>query len=172
MSSWVKGAKLTKVINNEGGFAARAAAGLPFLLYEGLDVCFVPPQIDAVRRARVCEVTPRAKGDFFVRFEGVETREQASKLLGCFCLLRKEDAGDAYASCVSEALEGWRLFDSASDCWGTVRSCVENPAQLLLETELDDGRVVLVPFVDAFLVERDAERRELRMCLPDGLFDL
>ena len=52
MRAWTDVAVLARTKNLQGGFVAQSAAGLPFLLSEGLEVAFVPPVSDAPRAAR------------------------------------------------------------------------------------------------------------------------
>ena len=53
MRSWANVATLAKTRNLDGGFVAKAATGLPFLLEEGMEVAFVPPREDVIRRTQV-----------------------------------------------------------------------------------------------------------------------
>ena len=61
MRAWTDVAVLARTKNLQGGFVAQSAAGLPFLLSEGLEAAFVPPVLDAPRRA---QVTARAAAPF------------------------------------------------------------------------------------------------------------
>lgn len=172
MSGWVKGARLKKAITKEGGFAADSAGDLPFLLSEGMEVRFVPPQTDAPRSARVTLVEERAKGDFLVLFDTVDSRACAELLAGCFCLVHADDLDFCAMHSTGVGLEGWLVFDSAEGLVGQVLECLPSPAHPLLSIQREDGREVLVPFVEDFLLGFDEEEQRIDMQLPSGLLDL
>lgn len=149
----------------------RSAAGLPFLLEEGLEVAFVPPVLDAPRRARVREVTEQGN-DVVVFFEGVEDRTTAEMLAGCHCLVRRADLPEDALAIGSHGLVGWTARDEAAGFSGTVADVVENPGQVLLQLAGSDGRTVLVPLVDEFVAGFDEDAREIALRAPAGLYDL
>lgn len=170
MREWADVATLAKAKNMEGGFAARAAAGLPFLLEEGMEVAFVPPVLDAPRRAHVGEV--RQQGDaFYVTFDEVADRSTAELLAGCHCLVRRADLPEGALAAGSRGLVGWTVRD-ASGFSGTVSAVIENPGQTLLELAGEDGATVLLPLVDAFVVGFDEQARTIDVDAPAGLFDI
>lgn len=173
MRAWANVAELAKTKNLTGGLVARSAPGLPFLLREGLEVAFVPPQIDAPRRARVASVQDAGRGSYLVLFEGVDSIDVAERLAGCSCLVRRSDVPEAALAGEAEGLEGFEVHDASSGFVGEVAEVVENPGQTLLSVRRGDGaRDVLVPLVEAFVVGIDEDARRLDMDLPEGLLDL
>ena len=149
----------------------RATAGLPFLLEEGMEVAFVPPVLDAPRRATVSAIEEQGL-DLIVFFEGVEDRSTAEALAGCHCLVRRADLPEGALAVGSRGLVGWSVRDEAAGFAGTVSAVIENPGQTLLELAGNDGRS-----------GARAARRRLRRArstrtparssfpLPAGLFD-
>ena len=91
MRAWTDVAVLARTKNLQGGFVAQSAAGLPFLLSEGLEVAFVPPVSDAPRRARVTTVSAIDDRTAVVAFDAVEGIDAAEALVGCHCLVRRAD---------------------------------------------------------------------------------
>ena len=172
MRAWANVAELAKPKNLIGGLVARSAPGLPFLLREGLEVAFVPPQLDAPRRARVVSVQEQAKGAFLVTFEGVDSIEVAERLAGCCCLVRRADLPQDALVAPGAGLEGFEVRDARAGRVGLVAEMVEGPGQTLLSVERPDGRTSLVPFVDAFVVSVDEDARRIDVDVPDGLLDL
>lgn len=172
MRAWADVAVLAKTKNLQGGFVARAAAGLPFLLHEGLEVAFVPPALDAPRRARVASVQQSGDG-FLVFFDGIDGIDVAERLAGCHCLVRTDDVPEGSLAAADDGVLGWEVFDAAAGCLGTVVEVVENPGQSLLSIErAGDARPLLVPAVDAFVVGLDERARRIDVDVPAGLLDL
>ncbi|WP_080797599.1 ribosome maturation factor RimM [Arabiibacter massiliensis] len=173
MRAWANVAELAKPKNLTGGLVARSAPGLPFLLHEGLEVAFVPPQIDAPRRARVASVQDAGRGAYLVTFEGVDSIDVAERLAGCRCLVRRADVPEAALAGEAEGLEGFEVHDASAGLVGVVAEVVENPGQTLLSVDRGDGgRMVLVPLVDALVEGIDEGARRIDMNLPEGLLDL
>lgn len=179
MRAWMHAADLARTKTLQGGLVARSAPGLPFLLREGMEVAFVPPQHDAPRRGIVKNVRDEGKGAYLVTFEGVDDIGTAELLAGCGCLVRREDVPEAVSPEEGAGLAGWEVRDVRAGLVGTVRDVLENPGQTLLEVSAlpragSDGgaRTVLIPLVDAFVAGIDEEARRIDVDVPDGLLDL
>lgn len=175
MREWANVAELTKTKTLAGGLIARPAPGLPFLLSEGLEVAFVPPQIDAPRCARVASVTVEGRDFHLVMFEGVDSIDSAERLVGCSCLVRRADLPAGVLAAASEAtgLAGFEVHDQQAGFVGLVEDTVENPGQVLLSVApATGGRSVLIPLVDEFVVSLNEDARRLDVALPGGLLDL
>ena len=173
MRAWKYVADLAAPRHLQGGLVAHAAPGLPFLLEEGMEVAFVPPQHDAVRRGRVTSVREDSYGGFAVTFDTVADVRQAGRLAGLRVLARREDLPDEASWAAQDGLVGWQVRDVSAGLVGTVAEVLESPGQLLLSVERPGGgRAVLVPLVDAFVVGLDEEAARIDMALPDGLLEL
>lgn len=173
MRTWANVAELAKPKNLTGGLVARSAPGLPFLLEEGMEVAFVPPQHDAPRRARVASVQDAGKGGYLVTFEGVDSIDVAERLAGCRCLVRRADLPEDALAAEADTLVGFEVHDARAGLVGTVASVVENPGQFLLSVERPDGgEEVLVPLVDALVRGLDENARRIDVDVPDGLLEL
>lgn len=170
MHAWATIAYVAKAKNLQGGLVVRATAGLPFLLSPGLEVAFVPPVLDAPRRATVKAIEEQGN-DLLVFFTGVDSRTTAERLAGRYCLARRADLPED-ALLAGAGLVGWSVVDKQADFSGSVADVLENPGQALLELVDAEGRIVLVPFVDEFIEGFDEEARVIRLCAPAGLFDL
>lgn len=148
--------------------------GLPFLLQEGREVAFVPPVLDAPRRARVAAVRPEGARTYLVRFAGVDDIAAASLLVGCHCLVRRADLAEEELLALSgaDAWDGWEVHDRREGLVGTVAGVEESPGQHLLAVDRPDGARTLIPLVDEFVVFVDEDALRIQMDLPDGLLDL
>ena len=172
MHDWLDVAVLTKCKNKDGRFAVRNTAGLPFMLDIGDEVALVPPRIDLPRTAEVSEIRELGNGKFEVRFASIDG-DVARGLEGMHCLLRRDSIDDELFEEPSAAWDGWSVVDGQDGYIGDVSGFVDNPAQSLLEIEVE-GREdpVLVPVVDEIIVDVDVEAQTVHVELPKGLLDL
>ncbi len=173
MRTWANVAELTKAKTLSGGLLARPTQGLPFLLHEGLEVAFVPPQLDTPRCARVTSVSESSKGAYLVCFDSVETIEVAERLVGCCCLVRRDELPKEALATEADALVGFEVHDTRTGYIGIVGELTENPAHPLLSVTRAEGEEpVLIPLVDAFVETIDEECHRITTTLPEGLLDL
>jgi 16S rRNA processing protein RimM len=123
-----------------------------------------------VREAKV-ENAWAQSGRVVLKFEGIDTIEEAERLRGVELCVRHEDRlpleeGEYYLS----DLVGCSLFDKGKPV-GTVTGWQEAPGAVLLTVE-HDSRESLVPFVKAICTEVDLPNRRINATLPEGLLDL
>lgn len=173
MRPWVNVAVLARTYNLEGGFVARPAADLPFLLEEGMEVALVPPQLDAPRRVTVRSVAPKGDGSAVVFFDEVTDAAVAARLAGCSCLVRREEVAEAIPVSAEECpWIGWQMMDARAGLVGTVFAVRQGPGQSWLVVQDSAGHEVLVPLVDEFVKDVDEQARRLSVALPAGLLEL
>ena len=171
MRAWIDVAILAKPKNLDGRLVVRGTAGFPFLLEEGDEVAFVPPQTDLPRRAVVESINEIDDRSAEVIFEGVDG-PAAQGLAGCHCLIRRDSLDESLFEEEPALWEGWTLVDEQAGEVGTVRDLVSNPGQDLLEVDRPDGSTLLVPVVDEIIKDVDVESRKIQTVLPQGLLDL
>lgn len=171
MRNWADVAVLAKTKNLKGRFVARAAAGLPFLLEEGDEVRFVPPQLDAPRLARVSFLREIDRSSAEIEFGGI-SGDEAAMLVGCHCLIERAAFDEALFESEPPSWEGWQVIDGDAGFIGAVKGVLANPGQNLLEIERADGGTLLVPAVEEIVLDVDEEAGVIRVDLPTGLLDL
>lgn len=174
MRAWADVAYLATTKNLNGGLVARSAAGLPFLLSEGLSVALVPPRLDAPRNVTVASVQMRGDDEALVFFDEVSDAATAQALVGCHVLAPRDafDPADLEPEGEWPSWEGWEVVDAAAGAVGAVAGVEELPLQSLLVVERPDGSEALIPLVDEFIVAVDEDARRIDVALPDGLLDL
>lgn len=187
MRTWADVAVLAKTRSLQGGFVAQSAAGLPFLLSEGQEVAFVPPVLDAPRRAHVTSAASLDDHSFAVTFDAVEGIDVAEALVGCHCLVRRAELPAGVFDVRPDAWEGWRVFDASTGFVGEVLGMVELPGQTLLEVAPGaksaaaeesgaasgaPARTILIPLVDEFIVSVDEDECRIDVDVPSGLLEL
>ena len=112
-----------------------------------------------IQQRRVSEQGTRQS--FFVLLENVSDRTQASTLLGKEVLV---DAGKlAFFDDVDDLSElvGFTLLDSKKQKIGEVVEVIENPAHPIFKVHLFGVGAILIPFVDAYVVEVNDEHSEI-----------
>ena len=156
----------------------RGTGSLPFLLEEGMEVAFVPPQIDCPRSAQVRSVRPAKDGAFLVFFDTVQDRGTAQGLVGCSCLVKRDSLPPDFDAVQKRPLEGFQVFDKDLGLLGTVDEVLDNPGQRLISVTRAEGPLtegegpLLIPWVDEFVKEVDEETAQLFVEVPPSLLDL
>jgi 16S rRNA processing protein RimM len=106
-----------------------------------------------------------------VKFEDTSP-EEAEKLINKDLYLPLEslpelDGTDFYY----HEIIGFTLFDQTNTEVGLIKSINDATAQALFELEID-GKEILVPIVDEWILEVDRENKAILVEIPDGLIDL
>lgn len=173
MRTWIDAAVLAKTKHVQGGFVVRATAGLPFVLSEGMEAAFVPPVLDAPRRARVEAVAASGAHAAVVSFDVVRDIDTAEKLVGCHCLVRRADLSADILDTHEDDWRGWRVYDMRAGFVGTVSGIAHLPGQTMMEIQATgQARTILVPLVDEFVVDVDEDAHLIDINVPSGLLDL
>ena len=176
---WLVVAELMKAKNNEGGLSVRATEGLPFLLEEGMEVVFVPPILRFPRSSCVSEVIEQSPDRYLVYFDDVADRNDAEKLEGHYCLVKRSALPESLEDETAFDVVGYRLVDETAGDIGPIKAIEENPAHPLLVVarqssgDGSDGSYdLLVPLVEDFIVSIDEDSSVVFVDLPAGLLDL
>lgn len=107
---------------------------------------------------------------FLVKFEGVESREDAEAIRGTLFIpateVRELEEGEYW----ERDLIGCEVFDAGGARLGEVSGVIPGPAQDLLELRTSAG-ARLVPMVEDFVVEIDAGAKRIVLDPPAGLLD-
>lgn len=187
MQGWLDIAAISSTLDFNGSFAVKSAPGLPFLLREGLRVALVPPVLDMPRNVHVSSVSGAGYSSAKVRFSEVGPSCDVERLVGCHCLVKREEVEEAFREAelpggleaLTDAdirsideLVGWRLLDESGRTLGEVSGIEENPAHLILKLTKAEGGEALIPLVDDFILEAESEVRALSVKLPKGLLDV
>ena len=172
MHAWARVAEIVKTKTLDGGLVLRSSNGLPFLLEEGMEVAFVPPQTDCPRSARVCSVQKAKDAAYVVSFDTVEDIGTARALVGCSCLVMRDVLPLlGYDAARERPLEGFRVFDKRFGFLGTVEEVLDNPGQKLISVIGESGSL-LIPFVDEFVKEVDEGASQVCVEVSSSLLDL
>jgi 16S rRNA processing protein RimM len=123
-----------------------------------------PARVEAVRFVKKSPI---------LKLEGVVDRDGAESLRGCalsvsVLSLPPLPDGEWYV----RDLIGCDVYDEAGSVIGTITDVIQNGAQDLYEIAVPDGRVFLLPAVEAFVLRVDVLEKRVVARVPDGLSEL
>lgn len=136
-------------------------------IYENTPEIFVDDE-----RMKVLGVRTQ-KNMVILRLAGIDDRNAAEKARGREIFVTEEDLpelpeGEYYV----RDLIGMTVVTTDGETLGEVSDVIQNTAQDLFEVRMDSGRKVLIPRVDAFVKDIDAQQRRICVQLQEGLLDL
>ena len=105
----------------------------------------------------------------FVRFEEITNPEDGKLLKGQYVEIIKDrkDLKEGYY--FYDDLKGCTIVDKDGKAYGTVKEVEEFPAQITLRVARKNGKDFFVPFVKAFIVNVDIEKKEIVINMMEGL---
>lgn len=162
--------KVSRLHGYKGEVSLKLDHGLPFD-FEEIETYFleiagklVPYFVEGMR------FTP--KGFALTYFEGVDTEAAAKRLLGASLYLPRDQMAElADDEVLLAELVGFDVTDAQLGPIGKIVEVIEHPGNILLSIEAVWG-LVLVPYIDEFVVEMDKEQRLLAIDTPEGLLHI
>ena len=108
----------------------------------------------------------------FIKFEDINTFEQAEALKGCSIYLPKTvrpklKRGDFY----NDEVIGFEVEDLRQGFLGAVKEIVESGANRLLSVDRS-GKEVLIPINGPFITSVNKSKKKIQTDLPEGFLDL
>ncbi|GJM32454.1 MAG: hypothetical protein DHS20C18_14550 [Saprospiraceae bacterium] len=116
------------------------------------------------------------QNNLLVKFEEINSPEQARELTNAEVFLRESDLADINPKDELnnpdwDRFKDWLVVDEQGKSIGPILEIQEFPQQLMALVNYQD-REVFIPLNDTFLVGVDEKKRQLMMELPDGLLAL
>jgi 16S rRNA processing protein RimM len=113
------------------------------------------------------------KGRVILKFEGVQTRTDAERLVGGRVVISEADLltleeGEFY----EHHLVGSEVFTAAGERVGSVTRLMRTGGTDLLVVARGERRELLIPFADDICIEVDVEARRITVNPPEGLLEL
>lgn len=107
-----------------------------------------------------------------VRFEDVKTEQEADELVGSSVylplkMLPKLSGNKFYF----HEVIGFSVTDQRLGKVGTIQKILDNTAQPLFEIE-HEGREILIPMVDHFIIKVDRAQKNITLDVPEGLIEM
>lgn len=163
-------ARITKTRGKKGEVAVQGASGLPFCLYEGLEVYIVPPVLEGVRCTRIAHLNQTGETAGYIALAGIDSMSAAEELVGRSLLAATEDLDLEGALCIDEWLDR-EVVDESYGPLGAISEIFETPAHEVAVVNGERGEV-LIPLVEEFFTEIPEDpAAPLRTRIPEGLVD-
>lgn len=169
---YVNIAQVVKTRGLEGKILVRCTEGLPFCIFEGLEVHVVPPLLQGVRCAAVSFIESWDDSSAVISLCGVDGIDEAEQLVGRY-LLAHEDELDLSPEEDMVLVLGCAAVSDDGRQLGTVTEYLETKANDVLVITRPDGGELLVPVIDETIVSIPATDAEpLVLHLLQGLEEL
>lgn len=151
-------AKVVKSFGADGGLLVSAGESFEtldlkepvFITFDGLQVPFF-----------ILDCTPRSSR-YVIHLNDVVNLEDAEEMVGRTIYADIEEEAE-------EDFDGWTVFDGGRRI-GICTGLEPIPGNPCLAVRLPDGREVLIPLHEDFIVAADADDRVLELNLPEGLY--
>ena len=105
-----------------------------------------------------------------LKVAGIDDRTSAEKKRGEFLLIDRDKARKLPQDTYYIAdLIGLKAVDEHGNDIGTVSDVIPNPAQDIYEIRTDEGKTILVPAVDEFVLDVDLQSRIMKLHLIEGM---
>ncbi len=136
-------------------------------IYETAGSVYVGDELIRIENVRL------QKNMVVLKLEGISDRNGAEKARGREIFITEEDLpqlpqGQYYV----RDLIGMAVKDEEGGTLGSVTDVLQNTAQDIFEVGLPNGKRIMIPNVDEFILDIDPENREIRVRLIEGMMDL
>ena len=128
-----------------------------FLWNNGVWVPFFIQEVDMVE-----------EGEYLIKLEGLETREEAAGYVNKPFALASDQVGGSIEE--ESILVDWVVRDQDGKLIGSVVSVSDMGEYLLLEID-HQGKDLLIPLHDDLLIQSDENEQVLTLRIPDGLVE-
>ena len=123
-----------------------------------IDGAFVPFQVKKSKSHK--------KNIFRVLLEGISSESEAKDLLKKSVYINKLENQDN----INNIVDNFNVYNN-NEYLGIVISKINKTGQTIIEVKMKE-KIVLIPFVDEFIVEINYDLNKIDMILPDGLLDI
>ena len=164
---------MVKTQGRRGEVAGEILSDVPDRFTVGMKLLALPRDSDSVRRELEVEELWPHKELLVLKFAGVDSISEAETLVGCELQVPRSQR--------SELQAGWNYVSDLVGCavldHGREIGRIEDvqfgagEAPLLIVRDAA-GRLLEIPFAEAYLDSVDVERKQVRMKLPEGLLEV
>ena len=169
MKNYFNIGKLVATFGVKGEFVLKHSLGKKTSL-GGLETIFIEEKKDELLPYFIESTRIKNESEIFLKVEGINSKEQAQRLLQKQIYLTAEDFHKHAARSAPISLLGYHVLHQGEDL-GEILEVIEQPHQLLCRIELN-GKEVLLPVHTETLQKVDKNKKLVRLDLPDGLLDI
>ncbi len=127
-------------------------------IFIDIDGAFVPFQIKKSKSHK--------KNIFRLLLEGISSESEAKDLLKKSVYIKKLENRDN----INNIVDNFNVYNN-NEYLGIVISTINKTGQTIIEVKMKE-KIVLIPFVDEFIVKINYDLSKIDMILPDGLLDI
>ena len=127
-------------------------------IFIDIDGAFVPFQIKKSKSHK--------KNIFRVLLEGISSEYEAKDFLKKSVYINKLENQDN----INNIVDNFNVYNN-NEYLGIVISTINKTGQTIIEVKMKE-KIVLIPFVNEFIVEINYDLNKIDMILPDGLLDI
>ena len=127
-------------------------------IFIDIDGAFVPFQIKKSKSHK--------KNIFRLLLEGISSESEAKDLLKKSVYINKLENQDN----INNIVDNFNVYNN-NEYLGIVISTINKTGQTIIEVKMKE-KIVLIPFVDEFIVKINYDLSKVDMILPDGLLDI
>ena len=127
-------------------------------IFIDIDGAFVPFQIKKSKSHK--------KNIFRLLLEGISSESEAKDLLKKSVYINKLENQDN----INNIVDNFNVYNN-NEYLGIVISTINKTGQIIIEVKMKE-KIVLIPFVDEFIVEINYDLNKIDMILPNGLLDI
>ena len=127
-------------------------------IFIDINGAFVPFQIKKSKSHK--------KNIFRVLLVGISSESEAKDLLKKSVYINKLENQDN----INNIVDNFNVYNN-NEYLGIVISTINKTGQTIIEVKMKE-KIVLIPFVDEFIVEINYDLNKIHMILPDGLLDI
>jgi 16S rRNA processing protein RimM len=106
-----------------------------------------------------------------LKFKGYDSFEKVSEYTGCRIFLTTFSE-EKSAAASPESISGFKVILKNKELIGTVKETIQNPGQDLLNIISPEGKEILIPFHEAFILKISTKNKSILVELPEGLTDI
>ena len=109
-----------------------------------------------------------------LKLSGIDDRNEAEAAKGVELYITESDLPELPEGVFYiRELIGMNVMESEKDMFlGTVTDVIQNTAQDIFEVEQENGKKILIPKVDEFILNIDKEQKTIYVKLIEGLLEL
>ena len=137
---------------------------------KGLTTIFIEDKKDSMLPWFIESTRIKSETEIYIKLEGLESREQAMKLVPKKVWLPAADHKKYLSKTAPSSILGYNIIHEGEDL-GPVLEVIEQPHQLLCRLEIG-GKEVLIPLHEQSIEKIDHRKKQIRVELPDGLLDI
>ncbi|MFQ8601690.1 MAG: ribosome maturation factor RimM [Anaerovoracaceae bacterium] len=132
------------------------------------------PEIYAEDKLLKVENVRVQKNMVILKLSGIDDRNEAEAAKGVELYITESDLPELPEGVFYiRELIGMNVMESEKDMFlGTVTDVIQNTAQDIFEVEQENGKKILIPKVDEFILNIDKEQKTIYVKLIEGLLEL